>query len=70
MNNSDFVANGRRHALQGIDADVRPELEAKYADELNGLWYVRRWFLRRKINREVAARIAERANEAPPDALY
>lgn len=70
MAKSDFVANGRRNALNGIDADVRPEIEAKYADEWNRSWYIRRWFLLRKINREVAARIAERANEAPGDVLY
>ena len=70
MANSDFVANGRQNALKGIDADVRPAIEARYADEWKRAGYVRRWFLRRKINREVTARIAERQNEAPADALY
>ena len=70
MTNSKFVANGRRNALNGIDADVRAEIEATYADEWNNSSYIRRWFLLRKINREVATRIAERANEAPADALY
>jgi len=70
MANSDFVANGRQNALKAIDAAVRPEIEARYADEWQRAWYVGRWILRRKINHEVAARIAERQNEAPADALY
>ena len=70
MANSDFVVNGRQNALKGIEAEVRPEIEARYADEWKRAWYVRRWILRRKINHEVAARIAERQHEAPAEALY
>jgi len=65
-----FVADGHSRALKGIEAEVRPEIEQKYAEEWNRSGYLRRWFLLRKIDREVAARIQERIAEAPPDALY
>ncbi len=42
---SDFVADGHRRALDGIEAEVRPKIEQKYADELNASGFVERWFL-------------------------
>jgi len=68
---STVVADGHARARKGIEAEVRPEIEQKYAEQWNASAYIRRWFLQRKINREVAQQVAERAvQQAPPDALY
>lgn len=64
------VADGHQRARQGIEAEVRPEIEQKYAEEWNRSGFLRRWFLGRKIDREVAKRLAQRKAQAPPDALY
>ena len=69
--NSSVVADGHQRARKGIEAEVRPEIEQKYAEQWNTSGYLRRWFLQRKINHEVAQQVAQRqAQQAPPDALY
>ena len=65
-----FVLDGHSRAMKAIEAEVRSEIEQKYAEEWNGSGYMHRWFLLRTIDREVAARIQERIAEAPPDGLY
>ncbi len=64
---SDFVADGCDRAWNAMGAAVRQEVEAEFANAWNASGCLRRWFLRRKINAEIARRLAERA---PPDALY
>ena len=67
---SQFVADGRHRALRGIEAEARAAVEKKYAATWNAAGYIQRWFLSRKIDREVAQRVAQRADQAPPDAQY
>jgi len=68
---SSVVADGHQRVRKGIEAEARPEIEQKYSEEWNTSGYLRRWFLQRKINREVAQQVAQRqAQQAPPDALY
>jgi len=64
-----LVANGHQRALDGIEADVRPEIEHKYAGQWNASGLVKRWFLRRRIEREITDCIAERSAHISPDSL-
>ena len=50
-----------------MESEVRQEVEGEFADDWIAAGFVRRWFLRRKINAEIERRLVERA---PPDALY
>ena len=67
---TDFVADGYERALDGVEADVRPEIERKYADEWNAAGLVKRWFLLRRIEREISERVAERSQHISPTSLF
>ncbi|WP_168564960.1 hypothetical protein [Crateriforma spongiae] len=67
---NDFVADGYERALEGIEAEVRPEVESKYADEWNASGLVKRWFMLRRIEREIAERVAERSQHVSPTSLF
>ena len=67
---TDFVADGYERALDGIEADVRPEIERKYADQWNASGLVKRWFLLRRIEREISDRVAERSQHISPTSLF
>ncbi len=62
----DFVADGCDRAWNAMEAAVRQEIEAEFANAWSAAGFLGRWLLRRKINAEIARRLAERA---PPDAL-
>lgn len=64
---SDFVADGCDRAWNAMEPEVRQEVEAEFADAWSAAGFVRRWFLRRKINAELERRLAQRA---PTDAVY
>lgn len=65
--NSHFVADGRGRAWTAIEPAVREQVEEEFAAEWNASSVVHRWFLQRRIDREVARRIEIKA---PRDALY
>lgn len=67
---TDFVADGRERAVHGIEADVRPMVEQKYADEWNASGVIKRWFLLRRIKREIAELVAQRSASISPDSLF
>ena len=67
---NDFVVDGYERALVGIEAEVRPEIESKYADEWNASGLLKRWFLQRRIEREIAERVAERSRHISPNSLF
>jgi len=67
---SGFVADGHQHALDGIEAEVRRKIEQKYADELNASGFVQRWILMQKIEREIAASVAEHSAHISPESLF
>ena len=58
---NDFVAGGYTRALEAIEADVRPNVENKYAADWNASGLVKRWLLLRRIEREIADGVAERS---------
>ena len=70
MTNSAFVADGYGRVLQGIEFEVRSEIEAKYANELMATGIIKRWFIRQKMEREIAECLAVRTGNISPDALY
>jgi hypothetical protein len=67
---SNIVADGYERALDGIEAEVRLEIEDKYANQWNSSGLFKRWLLLRRIEREVVDRVAERAAHISPDSLF
>ena len=67
---SDFIDDGHERALDGIEAEVRPKIEQKYADEWNASGLVQRWFLMRRIERELADSVAEHSAHISPESLF
>lgn len=64
------MADGFERALDGIEAEVRPEIEQKYANEWNASGIVRRWFLSRRMEREIADIVAERSRHISAESLF
>lgn len=65
-----FVADGYERVLDGIEAEVRFEIESAYADRWNASGLVKRWFMRRRIERVIAVRIAEQSKDVSPASLF
>ena len=64
---SRFIADGRERARRALEPVVRAEVEQVSAAELRQAPVWQRYWVRRKIQREIERRIAA---AAPPDALY
>jgi hypothetical protein len=62
-----LLADGYRRACSSLDAVVRAEVSAEYAEQMSrsGLWM--RLSLRIRMNQEIKRRIHQKA---PPDGLY
>jgi len=67
---SGFVVDGYERAIDGIEAEVRPEIEMEYAEEWNVSGLIRRWFLLRRIERKIAERVAEQSKHISPNSLF
>jgi hypothetical protein len=67
---SSFVTDGYDRAVDAIEAAVRHEVEAKHADEWSASGIISRWFLLRRIEREIAEQVAERSKHISPDSLF
>ena len=67
---SGFVVDGYERAIDGIEAEVRPEIEMEYADEWNASGLIKRLFLLRRIERKIAQRVAEQSEHISPDSLF
>lgn len=65
-----FLPDGYERAIGAIEAEVRPEVEQRYCDEWNASGLIKRWFLLRRIKREIAVRVAERAAKISAEALF
>jgi hypothetical protein len=59
--------DGFTRAHSAAEAQVRAQVWAEYAEELEAADAWRRFWLRRRIEREIRARVEK---VAPPDALY
>lgn len=64
---SRFVADGLGRARTALEPEVRQQVEGEFAAEWNASSLIHRWFLQRRIEREVARRLEL---QAPRDALY
>ena len=67
---TNVVADGFDRAIDAIGAEVRSEVEAKYADEWNASGIIRRLILLRRIDREIDELIAERSKHISPESLF
>jgi hypothetical protein len=67
---SGFVVDGYKRAIDGIESDIRPEIEEKYAAEWNAAGVIKRWILSRKIEKEIRYLAAKKASHISPDALF
>ncbi|HBJ37185.1 MAG TPA: hypothetical protein DDZ51_21010 [Planctomycetaceae bacterium] len=71
---SGFVAGGFNHVLRGLENEIRPTIESQYESEIESeiesASFVREWFLRRKIEKEVRLAVAERAKIVSDGALF
>lgn len=65
-----FVVDGYERAINGIESEVRPEIEQKYADEWNASGLIKRWMLSRRIEKEIRVLVSERSKHISPEALY
>ncbi|MEE8169953.1 MAG: hypothetical protein V3T70_05340 [Phycisphaerae bacterium] len=62
-----FVADGGDRLIRASIARIRSEVAERYAEELEQAGILRRWRLRRRIEREIRR---ELEHLAPPDALF
>lgn len=67
---SRFVADGYKRMVAGIETQARQEIGLQYADEWKASGLIKRWILRRRIEREVADRVADRSAHVSPKTLF
>ena len=65
-----FVVDGYNRALAGIEAAIRPKVEEKYADEWRMSGLIKRWILRRRIEREILVQVAQASEHISQDSLF
>ncbi len=65
-----FVVAGYQRAIEGIEAAIRPKVEEKYADEWRMSGLIKRWILRRRIEREISEQVAQASEHISPDSLF
>jgi len=70
LESTNIVADGYERALDGIEAEVRPEIERKYADKLNASGLFKRWFLLRRIEREISECVVARSRHITSTTLF
>ena len=68
--NNGFVVDGYDRALAGIEAAIRPTIEEKYAEEWRMSGLIKRWILRRRIEREISKQVAQASKQISPDSLF
>ncbi len=67
---SAFVADGYDRLISAVESDARKIVGKKYADEWNASGLIRRWNLRRKMDAEISAIVAETMPDVSPDAKF
>lgn len=67
---SHLLADGYERLMDGEEAKIRAKVEAKYAEQWNASGWFKRWFLFRKIKREIAQHVAERTECVSREALF
>lgn len=64
------VADGGGRLRAGIEAEARAEVERKYAREWNEAGWLKRWSLRRRMDREIAVIVAARSQEVSAHTMF
>ena len=65
-----FVVDGYNRALAGIEASIRPTVEEKYAEEWRKSGLIKRWIVRRRIEREISKQVAQASKHISRDSLF
>jgi hypothetical protein len=65
-----FVVDGYERAIDGIEAEIRPKIEGKYAEKWNTSGLIKRWIISRKIEKEITELVAERSKCISPDSQF
>jgi len=65
-----FVEDGYARAIAGFEIEVRAEVEAKYASQLEQCGFFQPWRLRSEMEQEIARLVADRAKSISPKALF
>jgi hypothetical protein len=65
-----IVSCGYQRAVNGLESEVRLAVEKRYAEEWNGSGLIKRWFLHRRMEREIADLVAKRSLHISPVSLF
>jgi hypothetical protein len=65
-----FVEDGYQRELAEIEATIRPKIEEKYSEEWQMSGLLRRWILRRRIEREISEQVAHASKHISSDSLF
>ena len=65
-----FVKDGYDRALAGIEATIRSKVKNKYAEESQKSGLIKRWILRRRIEREISEQVAQASEHISPDSHF
>jgi len=65
-----IVAGGKANLVKGYESESRRIVEAKYAEQWNASGLLQRWWLQRKMEREIAELIAQSMPNVTHEALF
>ena len=65
-----FVEDGFERARDGVEAEIRPEIEQLYAEQFQSLGRLGRWLLRHQIERQITLLVDERTRQISSDSLF
>ena len=68
--NLDFVVDGFDRAWNAVEAEIKHEVEEKYAQEWNSSGIIKRWRLQRLMEHEIAERVSERLKHISDDSMF
>ena len=57
------VHGGHRRLVKAIKPAIREQVESEFSEQWNSAGLIRRWFLRRRIDKEIAKRIAAKVDK-------
>ena len=64
---SKFLNDGHRREVDAMEPEIRHQVVAEFEDQLRGASLWRRFWIRRRIERQIRKRLAQKA---PADGLY
>jgi len=67
---SGIIVGGHSRAINAIEAQVRCEVQQKYAEQWKTAGLLRRWLLQRTIKREIAQQVVNRTQHISADSMF